>query len=62
MSKPSATYDATRGLQKTAEEIYKATTARIDKIRSQLAEAPRGVRLKGKVCVVTGVGSLKGIG
>jgi len=44
------------------EEFYKKTIARLEKIQSHLETAPRGLRLKGKVCVVTGVGSPKGIG
>lgn len=52
----------TRHQQQNPEEFYKVTTDRIRKIQSQLANAPRGIRLKNKVCVITGVGSLKGIG
>ncbi|KAI0320901.1 sex determination protein tasselseed-2 [Amylostereum chailletii] len=44
------------------EAQHKRTVARITKIQSHLDTAPRGNKLKGKVCVVTGVGSLKGIG
>ena len=55
-------YNKTRGQQKTAEEHYATTKARIEKIQSQLDNAPRGEKLRGKVCIVTGVGSLKGIG
>lgn len=55
-------YDKTRSQQKTAEEHYTTTKARIQKIQSQLDNAARGDKLRGKVCVVTGVGSLKGIG
>jgi hypothetical protein len=35
---------------------------RLAKIKSHLATAPRTGKLKGKVAIVTGVGSLKGIG
>ncbi|KII92970.1 hypothetical protein PLICRDRAFT_37783 [Plicaturopsis crispa FD-325 SS-3] len=45
-----------------AEALYNKTVARIGKIQSHLSTAPRGNRLKGKVCIITGVGSLKGIG
>lgn len=39
------------------------TTARLEQLRSQFAgKTPRGGKLKDKVCVITGVGSLKGIG
>jgi hypothetical protein len=46
----------------TAEEFYKKTVARVDKIQKHLSAAPRSSRLKDKVCIITGVGSLKGIG
>ena len=57
-----SSYDDTRGKQKTAEEHYATTRARIEKIQSQLDNATRGDKLTGKVCIITGVGSLKGIG
>ncbi|KLO20361.1 NAD-binding protein [Schizopora paradoxa] len=41
---------------------YSSTLARIEKIKSHLDHAPRGSKLKSKVCIITGVGSLKGIG
>ena len=44
------------------EEVYKRTLARVQKIQNHLEEAPRCGRLKDKVCIITGVGSLKGIG
>ncbi|KAG8767512.1 hypothetical protein FRC15_005608, partial [Serendipita sp. 397] len=40
---------------------YEQTLRRLEKIQKHL-ERPRGDRLKGKVCIITGVGSLKGIG
>ena len=43
-------------------EMYKKTLARLEKIQSHLETAPRSGRLKDKVCIITGVGSLKGIG
>ena len=56
-------YDNTKiQLKKTDDDSYKATVARIEKIQSQLKDAPRGIKLKDKVCIITGVGSLKGIG
>ncbi|KAA1472842.1 sex determination protein tasselseed-2 [Dentipellis sp. KUC8613] len=48
--------------QGPADEQYKRTLARIQKIQSHLSESPRGGSLKDKVCVITGAGSLKGIG
>jgi len=44
------------------DEFHKITTARIQKIQAHLSNAPRGAKLKGKVCIITGVGSMKGIG
>ena len=46
----------------SADEFRKRTLVRLDSIRSHLQHAPRTSRLKGKVCIITGVGSLKGIG
>ncbi|KAJ7072224.1 hypothetical protein C8F01DRAFT_1205847 [Mycena amicta] len=42
--------------------FHEATKERLAKIQSHLADSPRGTRLKDKICIVTGVGSLKGIG
>jgi hypothetical protein len=44
------------------QEHYKRTVARIESIQSHLSNSPRGIRLKDKVCIITGVGSMKGIG
>ncbi|KAJ8696728.1 hypothetical protein PTI98_006574 [Pleurotus ostreatus] len=55
-------YSKIRSAQTSAEEHYKITNARLEKIRSHLTQAPRSNKLKDKVCVITGVGSLKGIG
>ncbi|KAJ7178416.1 hypothetical protein C8R43DRAFT_457759 [Mycena crocata] len=61
-------YDKTKSISsfpvqpQTAQELYENTKARIQKIQSHLANSPRGTRLKDKVCIITGVGSLKGIG
>jgi NAD(P)-dependent dehydrogenase (short-subunit alcohol dehydrogenase family) len=55
-------YSKARSQQKTAEEHYATTKARIEKIKSQLDNAARGDKLSGRVCIITGVGSLKGIG
>ncbi|KAI0062914.1 sex determination protein tasselseed-2 [Artomyces pyxidatus] len=48
--------------QVSLEEHHRRTVSRIQKIQSHLSEAPRGIQLKDKVCIITGVGSLKGIG
>ena len=45
-----------------SEEFYKQTLARVQKIQNHLQETPRSGRLRDKVCIITGVGSLKGIG
>lgn len=44
------------------EEFSKQTVERLQMIQSQLTSTPRTGKLKGKVCVITGVGSIKGIG
>ena len=46
----------------TPEEFYSKTVARIDRIQKHLSTSPRASRLKDKVCIITGAGSLKGIG
>ncbi|EAU91428.1 3-oxoacyl-(acyl-carrier-protein) reductase [Coprinopsis cinerea okayama7 len=55
-------YDKVKSQQKSAEEHYQNTVARIQQIQSQFNDSPGSGKLKGKVAVVTGVGSLKGIG
>ncbi|KAF9481512.1 NAD(P)-binding protein [Pholiota conissans] len=55
-------YDKIKAQSKSVEEHYNRTTARIQQIQSQLENAVRSGKLKDKVCVITGVGSLKGIG
>ncbi|KAG6845907.1 hypothetical protein H0H87_000713 [Tephrocybe sp. NHM501043] len=57
-----SSYNKTRHQQQNADEFYKITASRLHQIQTQLAQAPRGVRLQNKVCIITGVGSLKGIG
>jgi hypothetical protein len=47
---------------KSPEEHYATTTARIKQIQSQFENSIRSFKLKDKVCVITGVGSMKGIG
>ncbi len=44
------------------EAFFKRTVARLETIQNHLKTAPRSGRLQGKVCIITGVGSLKGIG
>jgi len=46
----------------SSQEYYSRTVARLAQIQSRLATAPRTGKLNGKVAVITGVGSLKGIG
>ncbi|KAF5370839.1 hypothetical protein D9758_001976 [Tetrapyrgos nigripes] len=61
--KPKSTmYDNTRQKQSVSDEFLKSTLSRISKIQAHLDSTPRGVRMKGKVCIITGTGSLKGIG
>ncbi|TFL01514.1 hypothetical protein BDV98DRAFT_529211 [Pterulicium gracile] len=55
-------YQQTRQVQPDAKAFHENTVARLEKIRSHLDRTPRGTRLQGKVCVITGVNSLKGIG
>lgn len=62
MSQPKSLYDVTRSKARSGEEFYKQTVARIQKIQSHFTSSPRRRRLNAKVCVITGVGSLKGIG
>jgi len=63
MSRPTPTVYANDRVKPTSsEQSYERTAARIEKIQSHISHTPRGSRLKGKVCVITGVGSLKGIG
>ncbi|KAK0223011.1 hypothetical protein IW262DRAFT_1268391 [Armillaria fumosa] len=59
MAKGTA-YDQVR--QGDKKDFTKIANARLDSIRSQFAQTPRAGKLKNKVCIVTGVGSLKGIG
>ncbi|TEB38355.1 3-oxoacyl-reductase [Coprinellus micaceus] len=54
-------YDNTRSKTAGPEEHYKNTLSRIEQIQAQF-KAPGTGKLKGKVCIITGVGSLKGIG
>ncbi|KAH9485052.1 Levodione reductase [Psilocybe cubensis] len=47
---------------KNTQEQNTVAAARIKQIQSQLDTAPRTGKLKDKVCIITGVGSLLGIG
>jgi len=44
------------------QEHYKRTVARLANIQSHLTTVPRSGKLRDKVAIITGVGSLKGIG
>lgn len=44
------------------EQFAAQTRARLETIRSHLETVPRTGKLKGKTCIITGAGSLKGIG
>lgn len=44
------------------DDFRKRTLARLESVKSHLDTAPRASRLKDKVCIITGAGSLKGIG
>ncbi|KAK0470008.1 uncharacterized protein EV420DRAFT_1662801 [Desarmillaria tabescens] len=59
MAKDSV-YDQAR--QGGKKDYAKIANARLDSIRSQFTQSPRAGKLKNKVCIITGVGSLKGIG
>lgn len=48
--------------QQGGDEFFAQTRARLETIRAHLETAPRSGKLKGKTCVITGAGSLKGIG
>ncbi|KAL0577308.1 hypothetical protein V5O48_004664 [Marasmius crinis-equi] len=59
--KPSSLYDKAI-VRPSTEDNLQISLTRIQNIKNHLDSAPRAQRLKGKVCIVTGVGSLKGIG
>ncbi|KAG9002233.1 hypothetical protein FRB94_004048 [Tulasnella sp. JGI-2019a] len=54
--------DSKLKLEGTPEERYARTKKRLESLQNQLTRRAKGDKLSGKVCVVTGVGSLKGIG
>lgn len=43
-------------------DTFSKTQQRLARIQEHFRSAPRGEKLKGKVCIITGVGSMKGIG
>lgn len=55
-------YDNTRQKATSQDEFLKSSLARIQQVQMHLDTTPRGIRMKGKVCIITGAGSLKGIG
>jgi len=58
----SNNYEKIKAQNNSPEEQYAKTIARIKQIQTQLGSAVRSGKLKDKVCVITGAGSLKGIG
>lgn len=44
------------------KEFFKQTLSRLEQVQKQFTGLPRSGRLQGKVCIITGVGSVKGIG
>jgi hypothetical protein len=45
-----------------AQANYAKTAERLKRIQNQVSGGPRGGTLNGKICIVTGAGSMKGIG
>ena len=45
-----------------SDENYEKTLARLDKIKAHFKNGQSSGKLKDKVCIITGVGSLKAIG
>ena len=45
-----------------ADESYQKTLTRLENIKKHFRDGQGSGKLKDKVCVITGVGSLKGIG
>ncbi|KAH9831269.1 uncharacterized protein C8Q71DRAFT_783530 [Rhodofomes roseus] len=62
MSKADSTYSAAKVSGRAEGDFAKRTAARLEQIQTQLKAKPRGYRLKGKVGIITGVGSMVGIG
>lgn len=62
MSTPKATENSREGLKLQIPTVsYEKMLKRLKKIQDHLSR-PRTDRMKDKVCILTGVGSLKGIG
>ncbi|KAH7087268.1 3-oxoacyl-reductase [Auriculariales sp. MPI-PUGE-AT-0066] len=59
-SNPSAVVGHTPNL--AGKDAFERTLARLKRIQNHLSTTPRTNRLENKVCAITGVGSLKGIG
>jgi hypothetical protein len=57
-----SSYNKFKSASKSTDDHFKTTAARLQQIQSQLENTPGVGKLKNKVCVVTGVNSLKGIG
>ncbi|EJD03154.1 NAD-binding protein [Fomitiporia mediterranea MF3/22] len=51
-----------KSTSEAANDAYQRTLSRLESIKSHLKTTPRSGRLQGKVCIITGVDSLKGIG
>jgi hypothetical protein len=45
-----------------AQADHAKTAERLKRIQNQVSGGPRGGTLKDKVCIITGAGSMKGIG
>ncbi|KAI0344740.1 3-oxoacyl-reductase [Trametopsis cervina] len=63
-TKNATSYGATlyNAVKVDGQEFRDRTLARLKSIQGHLDKTPRSGRLHGKVCIITGVGSLKGIG
>ncbi|KIY50148.1 NAD(P)-binding protein [Fistulina hepatica ATCC 64428] len=59
-----SSYDSSKtlGRDNAGDNYREAVASRLQKLQSHLQTAPRGNKLKDKVCIITGVGSMKGIG
>ncbi|PWN18145.1 NAD(P)-binding protein [Microstroma glucosiphilum] len=59
---PSPSSSSSAGSSNSTASPVSSVEARISQLRSHLSHKPRSGRLAGQVCIVTGVGSLTGIG
>ena len=55
----ASSVEATRA---AVESAHKRTLSRLNRVHQHISDTPIGNRLQGKVAIITGVGSLKGIG